>query len=93
MEPYVQRIIHTLTEKGAKPIMDEKAASVFVCHGIGSVIIHEDSDWVTSVSDELRKSINLVLGLDADLSQKIYQDEMSRLHETEDYFWRNPSKN
>ena len=93
MEPYVQRIIHILTEKGAKPIMDEKAASVFVCHGIGSVIIHEDSDWVTSVSDELRKSINLVLGLDADLSQKIYQDEMSRLHETEDYFWRNSSKN
>ncbi len=88
MEPYVERIIHTLTEKGAKPILDEKAAAVFVSHGVGSVILHEDSEWVTSVADELRKSINLVLGLDAKLSEEIYAAEMSKLGEDEEYFWR-----
>ena len=92
MEPYVERIIHTLTEKGAKPILDEKAAAVFVSHGVGSVILHEDSDWVTSVADELRKSINLVLGLDAKLSEEIYSAEMSKIGEDEEYFWRTEEK-
>ena len=92
MEPYVERIIHTLTEKGAKPILDEKAAAVFVSHGVGSVILHEDGDWVTSVADELRKSINLVLGLDAKLSEEIYSAEMSKIGEDEGYFWRTEEK-
>ncbi len=92
MEPYVERIIHTLTEKGAKPILDEKAAAVFVSHGVGSVILHEDSDWGTSVADELRKSINLVLGLDAKLSKEIYSAEMSKIGEDEEYFWRTEDK-
>lgn len=92
MEPYVERIIHTLTEKGAKPILDEKAAAVFVSHGVGSVILHEDSDWVTSAADELRKSINLVLGLDAKLSEEIYSAEMSKIGEDEEYFWRTEEK-
>lgn len=92
MEPYVERIIHMLTEKGAKPILDEKAAAVFVSHGVGSVILHEDSEWVTSVADELRKSINLVLGLDAKLSEEIYAAEMSKLGEDEEYFWRTEGK-
>ena len=92
MEPYVERIIHTLTEKGAKPILDEKAAAVFVSHGVGSVILHEDSDWVTSAADELRKSINLVLGLDAKLSEEIFSAEMSKIGEDEEYFWRTEEK-
>lgn len=92
MEPYVERIVHTLTEKGAKPIMEEKAAAVLVSHGIGSVILHEDSEWVTSVADELRKSIDLLLGLDAELSKKIYEEEMGKLNENENYFWRTADK-
>lgn len=92
MEPYVERIIHMLTEKGAKPVMDEKAAAVFVSHGIGSVILHEDCDWVSSIADDLRKSINVVLGLDADLSKKIYEEDMSKLGEDEEFFWRKEAK-
>ncbi|HBJ18251.1 MAG TPA: hypothetical protein DDY70_00675 [Clostridiales bacterium] len=92
MEPYVEKIIHALIEKGAHPILNEKAAAVFVSHGIGGVILHEDSDWITSIADDLHQSINLVLGLDADLSKKIYEEEMSKVGDKKEYFRRTEAK-
>lgn len=46
--------------------------AVFLSHGIGSIILHEDADWVDDSTEELRKTVNLIMGLDKETSEKIF---------------------
>ena len=68
MEPYIEKIINILIEYGANPQMDAHLSAIFLSHGVGSVILHENSDWVDSVTAELRKTINLLMGIEEDIS-------------------------
>lgn len=72
IEPYIERIIVILTEYGAKPKMDAHTMAIFLSHGVGSVILHEDADWVEAVTDELRKTVNVIMGLDENVSKKMF---------------------
>lgn len=77
LEPYIERIINILIGYGAKPTMDAHTMAIFLSHGVGSVILHEDADWVESVTNELRKTINLIMGLDEEISEKMFSDSIS----------------
>lgn len=68
MEPYIEKIINIMIEYGANPQMDAHLSAIFLSHGVGSVILHEDSDWVDSVKCELRKTVNLLMGITEDIS-------------------------
>ena len=73
IEPYIEEIINILIKFGAKPRMDAKLMAVFLAHGVGSVILHENSDWVDSVTDEVRKTVNVIMGLDDETSKKMFE--------------------
>lgn len=62
MEPYIEQIINIMIGYGANPQMDAHLSAIFLSHGVGSVILHEDSDWVDSVKGELRKTVDLLMG-------------------------------
>lgn len=46
--------------------------AVFLSHGVGSIILHEDADWVDDSAEELRKTVNLIMGLDKETSGKMF---------------------
>ena len=46
--------------------------AVFLSHGVGGIILHEDADWVDDSTEELRKTVNLIVGLDKETSEKMF---------------------
>ena len=42
---------------------DLHLCAVFLSHGVGSVILHEDIEFVDNAEDELRRTARMVLGL------------------------------
>ena len=72
MEPYIERIIRAIVPFGAKPVMPVPLMAVFLSHGVGSIILHEDADWVDNSTEELRKTVNLIMGLDKETSEKMF---------------------
>lgn len=77
LEPYIERIINILIGHGATPTMDAHTMAIFLSHGIGSIILHEDSDWVDATTDDMRKTINLIMGLDEEISKKMFDNSIS----------------
>ena len=73
IEPYLKDIIDILITFGAKPKMYSRLMSVFLAHGVGSIILHEDADWVESVTDDVRKNINIIMGLDEETSKEMFE--------------------
>ena len=73
IEPDLKDIIDILITFGAKPKMDSRLMSVFLAHGVGSIILHEDADWVESVTDDVRKNINIIMGLDEETSKEMFE--------------------
>lgn len=73
IEPYIEEIIKILIGFGAKPKMDTRLTAVFLSHGVGSVILHEDADWVDDATDDMRKTVNLIMGLDEETSKKMFE--------------------
>ncbi len=72
IEPYVEEIIKTLITFGAKPKMNPRLTAVFLAHGVGSVILHEDSDWVEASSLEMRKTVNMIMGMSEEDAKKMF---------------------
>lgn len=77
LEPYIERIINILISYGGKPTMNAHTMAIFLSHGVGSVILHEESDWVESTTDDMRKTVNLIMGLDEDVSKKMFDNSIS----------------
>lgn len=61
MEPYIEEIIYILMEKGYHPVMEPKLTAIFLSHGVGSVILHEEICVVSDITNELWKTIDLVI--------------------------------
>lgn len=72
IEPYIEQIIVILIGDGAMPVMDTKLTAVFLSHGVGSVILHEDADWVDSCSNQIRKTVNMIMGLSPDRAKRMF---------------------
>ncbi len=73
IEPYIEEIIKILIGFGAKPKMDARLTAVFLSHGVGSVILHEDADWVDNATDDMRKTVSLIMGLDEETTKKMFE--------------------
>lgn len=77
LEPYIERIINILISYGGKPTMNAHTMAIFLSHGVGSVILHEESDWIDSTTDDMRKTVNLIMGLDKEVSKKMFDNSIS----------------
>ena len=74
IEPYIQRIIEILITHGATPRLAPKPMAVFLSHGVGSVILHEDAEWVDKITDDMRKTVNILMGLDEETSRRMFEE-------------------
>lgn len=72
IEPYIEEIIQIVVEHGAKLKMDIHLTAIFLAHGIGSVILHEDADYVEETTEQLRKVVNLIMGLKPVEAKKMF---------------------
>lgn len=72
IEPYIEQIIQILVEHGAQLKMDVHLTAIFLAHGIGSVILHEDADYVKETTNQLRKVVNLIMGLSEEQSKDMF---------------------
>lgn len=72
IEPYIEQIIQILVEHGAQLKMDVHLTAIFLAHGIGSVILHEDADYVKKTTNQLRKVVNLIMGLSEEQSKDMF---------------------
>lgn len=72
IEPYIEQIIQILVEHGAQLKMDVHLTAIFLAHGIGSVILHEDADYMKETTNQLRKVVNLIMGLSEEQSKDMF---------------------
>lgn len=63
LEPYLERILKSIIAHGAQPMMELPLLTVFLAHGIGSVILHQPSEWMKSCGQELQDTVCRLLGL------------------------------
>ena len=63
LEPYLERILKSIIAHGAQPMMELPLLTVFLAHGIGSVILHQPSEWMESCGQELQDTVCRLLGL------------------------------
>ena len=71
IEPYLEELLNVMTEHGANPCMEIRTMAVFLAHGVGSCLLHEDTQWVASTAEELRRTVNTLLGIDEEISRKM----------------------
>lgn len=88
IEPYIERIIGTLIKYGANPTMSVHTMAIFLSHGVGSVILHEDSEWVKATTDELRKTVNMIMGLGGEMAGKMFDDSFTEEEFTAEFIKR-----
>ena len=79
IEPYLEEILNVMVQYGAKPCMEIRTMAVFLAHGVGSCLLHEDTQWVASTANELRRTVNYVLGITDEISQKMREDTAAML--------------
>lgn len=72
IEPYIEQIIQILVEHGAQLKVDVHLTAIFLAHGIGSVILHEDADYMKETTNQLRKVVNLIMGLSEEQSKDMF---------------------
>lgn len=70
--PYIREILDFLVTLGANPPMNLEVASIMLAHGLGSTLLHEDSEWVKANRMDIRKASNLIMGLDSELADIMF---------------------
>ena len=78
MVPYIKQIIEILMQFGARPRLDLDVAAMFLAHGAGSIIIHEDDEFLQRAIGEMRKGVNLIMGLDLAQADLMFPLEPSK---------------
>ena len=73
-EPYRKDFEALAAEAKEKPTMDPHTMAIFLAHGLGSCILHEDADWVDEATDDMRRTVNLIMGLSEEESRKMFED-------------------
>lgn len=61
--PYLRRIIGGLASLGAVPPLELDVVAVMLAHGVGSMILHEDSAWMERSTIEVQKAVHLIMGM------------------------------
>ena len=70
--PYIRQMIGVLSELGAKLPLNLDVAAVMLAHGVGSMILHEDSDWVELITVEVQKAVHLIMGLELEQAELMF---------------------
>ncbi len=73
IEPYIEEMVNVFVEFGAKPKMDAKMTAVFLAHGIGSVLLHDEKEWDGDITGEVQKAVNLIMGFDEEATKKMFE--------------------
>ncbi|MDO5416259.1 MAG: GNAT family N-acetyltransferase [Lachnospiraceae bacterium] len=76
--PYIREILGVVAELGARLPLDIDVAAVMLAHGVGSMILHEDSCWMENRIVEVKKAVHLILGTSleqAELLFPVYPDK------------------
>ena len=53
--------------------MNTRLTAVFLSHGVGGFLLHENSDWVDGGVDEMRGSVNAIMRFDEEITQKMIE--------------------
>lgn len=64
MREYISIILQILVENGATLQMDADVTAIFLAYGIGSIIINKDELGGDAVIPEMKRGVNIVMGLD-----------------------------
>lgn len=64
IEPFLRQIVDILVSYGATPRTDLDVAAMFLTHGVGSMILHEDHERFDQKKSEIIKGIQLIMGRD-----------------------------
>jgi len=72
IEPYLKEILQILVSYGAKPRLDLDVAVMFLTHGVGSIILHDDQLVYRAKRNEVVKGVNLIMGLDPDIAELLF---------------------
>ena len=72
--PYIRQIIDVLTSFGAKPPLNLDLTAIVLAHGVGSTILHENSDWIKQNLHDSRKAGNLLMGLNSETSDLMFPE-------------------
>lgn len=83
IEPYLEELLNVMTEHGANPCMEIRTMAVFLAHGVGNCLLHEDTQWVASTAEELRRTVNTLLGIDEEISRKMREETIALLPDGE----------
>lgn len=70
--PYIRQIIGVLAELGEKPPLDLSVTAMMLAYGAGSMIIHEDSDWMERSTKDAQKAVHLVMGIDIQWAELLF---------------------
>lgn len=73
--PYLKEIVQALVVLGARPPLDLDVTAVMLAHGVGSTILHEDSEWMARQRSEAEKGAHLLMGMDLDTAELMFPRE------------------
>ena len=72
LQSYIQRILEALSGCGTNPRIGPEAAAVFLSQGIGGAILRESAEEYARKRPELRRGMNLLLGIDGEEAELIF---------------------
>lgn len=67
IEPYLRQVVDMQsTYYGVPPALSPEVAALYLTHGVGSAILHEDSATYLHDRTQIKKGISLLMGMSAD---------------------------
>lgn len=70
--PYIRQIIKAITDMHAKLPLDLDVTAVLLAHGVGSLMMHEDSEWMLQNVPDTQKAVYLMMGLDLEWADLMF---------------------
>ena len=66
IEPYLRQIVDIQSDYyGVSPVLSPEVAALYLTHGVGSAILHEDSAVYLQDRTEIKKGVSLLMGMSA----------------------------
>ena len=67
IEPYIRDVIKIQSEYyGAEPALEPEIAAIYLTHGVGSAMLHEDEAAFTKNRPEIKRGVSLIMGMPMD---------------------------
>lgn len=86
VEPYIEKSVRLLAERGACLAMDAKLTAAFIAHGVGTLALRAEEE-TDALAEGVRPALDRALGFDSATSKKVCEQEPAA--EGQGFFWRN----